>query len=98
MSNNYPGLNINIEAIAAGLLNLIREHPHGGCLVFGMLPADLMESLDQGLKDKIPDCYHWSDEADSGIVEDGQAIRAEVTHAITCRVLTLASEAGECIV
>lgn len=48
-------LSVNVEAIAAGIADMIEDHPHGGCVTLGMLPADLMRSFETALERKVSD-------------------------------------------
>lgn len=92
---NYPGLTINTDKIAEGLYEMIKEHPDGACMRLGMFPALIMTCLEDALKSRIPDSYldHETLEA-----IDGKAIRQEVEHEICCKILSLATDEGFCIV
>lgn len=48
---------VDVDAIAAGMLEMIEDHPDGACLALGMLPAEIMLTLERALEVKIPDEY-----------------------------------------
>lgn len=91
---------IDVDALAAGILAIIEEHPHGGCLALGMLPADVMAALEAGLEEKIPDCFHDSaaENIDDRIRTDGAEMRRKISHEVTVSILRQASEQGKCVV
>lgn len=91
---------INVDALAAGLLEIIEEHPHGSCLALGMLPADVMATFEAGLEEKIPDAFHdpTAEDIDERIRTDGAEIRRTVSHAVTAAILRQATEQGKCVV
>lgn len=71
---------VGVDGIAAGLLEMIWQHPDRGCLVVGMLPADIMECFETNLAAKIP---------------DAQVCRA-ITRDVTVAILKAATAAGVC--
>jgi hypothetical protein len=91
----YPGITVDVEKIAVGMYAMIKEHPDGVCLRYGMFPAVLMECLENSLKGKIPDSY-----LDRETLEavNGKHLRQEIEHDVCCQILTLASDEGYCIV
>jgi hypothetical protein len=91
---------VNVEALAAGILQIIDEHRDGACLTLGMLPADVMFTLDRLLEEKIPDTYYDPDGAtlEDRIRTDGAEIRREVSRAVSVAILRQASEQGKCLV
>lgn len=94
----YGPFTANIDAMAKRMVELIQRHPHGGCIVLGMLPADIMESFDVTLRERIPD--HYIDTA-AEVVDDlfcinGAWIRQQITHRVTVAILRKATEEGIC--
>ena len=50
---NINGLKVNTDAIGEGLYRIICQQGQEAIVAFGMLPADIMESLDKMLREKI---------------------------------------------
>jgi len=94
MATGKPSVKMtsDVEKMAAGVLKMIENHPHGSCLRLGMFPADIMESFEKSLKERIPD----NRESDGGAHTGGKEIRREVSRAVTSRILHLATERGIC--
>lgn len=91
MSNQYhPAFNIDVKALAAGLVEMIQEHPQGACFKLGMFPADLMQAFENGLKEKIPDVFHWNNAPtlDQAICENGAEIRAQIVKDVCASALS----------
>jgi hypothetical protein len=90
------GITANPAALGQGLYDMMRAHPDGACLRFGMLVAGIMESFDRNLAEKIPDgeLTHLPSHSDVG---DGKAVRAKITHDVTVEVLRIATADGWCI-
>lgn len=86
-----PGFTVDIEAVAAGLYQMCREHKNGGCMALGMLPAEIMDSFERMLAEKIPDRFFVNGER-----IDGKKLRAEAVHAITVAILKRATNDGVC--
>lgn len=91
----YPGINVNVDKIALGMYVMIKEHPDGDCLRFGMFPAVLMECLEKALAARIPDSFL---DRESLTAIDGKEIRQEIEHAVCCKILSLATAEGYCVV
>lgn len=91
---------IDVEPLAAGILKIIDDHPDGACITLGMLPADVMFTLDRLLEEKIPDTYYDPDREafEDRIRTDGAEIRREVSRAVSVAILRQASEQGKCLV
>lgn len=72
----------DVDKLAGGMLELIQTHPDAQCLTLGMLPAGLMESFETQMADRVPDAAACKD----------------ITHAVTVRILQLATKRGLCLV
>jgi hypothetical protein len=94
----YGPFTANIDAMANRMLELIQRHPHGSCIVLGMLPADIMESFDIMLRERIPDHYldFGAEVIGDLFCENGARIRQEITHRVTAAILRKATEKGIC--
>ena len=87
-------------------------HPNSGCMAYGMLPADIMNILDNVLWSKInelfaPDItallFMWEeteqDPHDTAEIDrQGHKLHAELMHTISSGIISLASKSGVCIV
>lgn len=91
-------IEINIDKLADGVYELIKEHPDGRCLSLGMLPADLMITFERMLKDKIPDEFILSSKKlksiDEMVIHDGSRMRKGIMNEISKRILDRAEKEG----
>jgi hypothetical protein len=94
----YGPFTAKLDLMAERMLELIQRHPHGSCLVLGMLPADIMESFDIMLRERIPDHYldFGAEVIGDLFCENGARIRQEITHRVTAAILRKATEKGIC--
>src|SRR5690606_5091882 len=96
----YGPFTVHIDPMAERMLELIQRHPDGACIVLGMLPADIMQSFDVMLRERIPD--HFIDPAaeviDDLFRSDGAWIRQQIIHKVTVAILQKAAERGLCMV
>jgi hypothetical protein len=92
MIKQIPGFKIDEDKIAAGLWEMIKEHPDFACVRLGMLPAEIMNSLEREFEERIPDIYFVS--GDPLFTIKGEQYRHKVLHSITCKILNLADAAG----
>jgi hypothetical protein len=104
----YGKTTINTEKIALGVLGMIKEHPQGECIQLGMLPADIMESLERSMIIKLA----FLDDADdlttaqlkelAGQCMHGGVIVSEIVkdamREISSKVISYASASGLCVV
>ena len=86
---------VDVDNLATGLWKMIQAHPDSACMTLGMLPADIMDIFDRGLKEKIPNEYvtagpgiGWQEH------NDGAQIRSNIHREVTCAILRMAREAG----
>lgn len=95
---NYEsiGFKINVQALAAGIYEMIKKHPDGACMTMGMFPAGIMESFEKGLKDKIPDTFY--SKVAGEVINWGKDIRKDITHQVCTEILALACRERVCIV
>jgi hypothetical protein len=86
---DYHGIKVDVDKIAAGLVEMIKEHRHGACFRLGMLPAGLMECFEKDLVRKIPDHFYNKNGAtiDERVVFEGAAIRRQIVHDVTVKML-----------
>lgn len=92
-SYKHLGIDCDVVKLSAGMYELMKDRPR---LRYGMLPAEMMESFEQGLKVKIPDRFYSRTAGE--LVEYGKKIREEIEHEVCCEILRLATEEGICIV
>ena len=78
-------IKVNTEKLAAGILEMIEEHPDSACLSLGMLPSEVMECFEKNLTLELPGEKH-------------KETRREIVHNVTCEILKLATQKGICIV
>jgi hypothetical protein len=96
----YGPFTVHIDPMAERMLGLIQRHPDGACLSLGMLPADIMQSFDVMLRQRIPDHYLDPDAERIEFLfrEDGAWIRQQIIHKVTVAILQKATERGLCVV
>ena len=78
-------IKVNTEKLAAGILEIIQEHPDGACLSLGMLPADVMECFEKNVEAKLPGETH-------------KETRREIVKNVTVEILKQATRKNICIV
>jgi hypothetical protein len=97
------GLNVDTKAIACGLYKIICERDQAAIVAFGMLPADIMESTDKMLCEKIiaiaakqngisPEVLELTGLVDQTKVKK---IAQEIMHEISVEIYRCASKAGK---
>lgn len=96
------GLKIDIEGIARGFYKLIPEE-NKACMIYGMLPAQFMEALENQLRDKLTriqfnDESLTEDDARDYGLKIRQDIIGDIMREISAAILRIASEKGLCIV
>jgi hypothetical protein len=89
----FADIEVDIDNLAKGLLDLIYIHPDKFALSYGCIPADIMYLFDKILTIKIPDnCIK------NHYVIDGVYIRQQITHAVICSILEQACKDKTCLV
>lgn len=91
-------IEIDIDKLADGIYELIKEHPDGRCLSLGMLPADLMITFEKMLENKIPDEFILPSSKlknlDDMVIYDGCRIRRGIINEMNKRILDRAEKEG----
>ncbi len=104
-------INVQSDKLAQGIYNIILETNHQDCLIYGMLPKPIMDLLEGQLSNKLEECYAMErtiilenfeddclvecmNEVDTAIASH----KEEITHQIVCKLLSIATKEGLCIV
>lgn len=87
MKQYHPSIKVDVEAMAKGLVEMIKTHPDGACFSFGMFPADLMEIFDRELARKVPDEFVREIGNDSGVCTNGKRLREQITKDVCAECL-----------
>lgn len=76
--------------LAWGLYEEIKKSPDVACVVYGMLPALIMEAFTRNLKEKIPDSFY--EPGDPLTEYNGKYFRESIVHDVTSQILKFAKE------
>lgn len=103
---NMHGLNVDADAIGAGLYRIIQERGQEAIVAFGMIPADLMDMVRKQLRDKVIEEAGKKVGATAqelelmGVVDDSKVSRIvrDIEHQVCLGIYKAASDAGGMVV
>jgi hypothetical protein len=86
-------IQVDTDKLASGVYSMVLEdHINTTALTLGMLPYPIMQALENGLKERVPDKFYFA--GDPLVEHDGKAFRNKVLHEVTVKVLKLAKKGG----
>ncbi len=102
MTKYGPGIKVDVDRLALGLFRLMLDHRDGSCMTVGMLVAEIMDSFDRGLGEKLSAEAVGNSHIANGLVvpinadDTAARIRRAVSRDVAARVIGIATEKGIC--